>query len=94
MPKQITVTLDPALVSQTRRSAGRRASADAVGSILREYAHLKVSARRWRKAMREGRKYTSWEDMAELGRILREMNWDPTPYLRSRGKLGRRRSRI
>ena len=88
-----SVVLDKSLVAEARRSAGRRGSADAVNAALREYVHLKITVRQWRKAMRKGRKYSTWGDLAELARIMREGGWDPEPYLRGRGKLRSRRSR-
>ena len=81
MSAKTSVVLDHSLMAEARRAARRRSLADSVEAVLQEYAHLKVSTRRWRKAKREGRKFSSWEDLAMLGQLLRqarrEGGWDP-----------------
>lgn len=78
MSEKTSVTLDKPLVAEIRRAARRRDSAVTVGAILQEYAHLKSTAPRRKRARSGGPKFMTWADLAELGQIMREGGWsDP-----------------
>ena len=90
MPAKRNVNISASLPAETRRRAGRRASATAATAAAREVAALRGAGAEKASAQKKRERRGGVEDFIRLAEYMRESGWDGFDYKAQRQQFGRR----